>query len=212
MAVMDTINQKYGPLPLWAWGLVTSLIAFWYMVHKQNAANAANQSSTQSAADQTNTDLGSASEMANLFEVAGLMPYQGGDTYINVSQPAGTSTGTTTTTGTGTTTTSTGTGTGKIQGGNPPMSTIVPPMPMKTTTGSTPAPAVKSYTVKSGDNLIGIASKQFGLPATEAGADKVYDYDGNKTTIQSNAKKHGITSDFQHWIYPGEVLKYPASS
>src|ERR1700735_2118979 len=203
MAVMSTINQKYGPLPLWAWGLVTSLIAFWYMVHKQNTANAANQNSTQSAADQTNTDLGSASEMANLFEVAGLMPYQGGDTYVNITQPAGTSTGTTTTT-TGTGTTTTGTGGGKIQGGNPPVSTGAPPMPAKTTTGSTPVQSVKSYTVKSGDNLIGIASKQFGLPATEAGADKVYDYDGNKATIQNNAKKHGIKSDFQHWIYAGE--------
>jgi LysM repeat protein len=205
MAVMSAINQKYGPLPLWSWGLIASLIAFWYMVHKQNEASASNQSSTQAAADQTNTDLGSASELANLFEVAGEMPYQGGDTYINITQPAGT----TGTTSTGTTGTS---GTTTVRSGTPATGIYSTPVPPKTTTGSTPASNVKSYTVKSGDTLIGIASKQFGLPATEAGADKVYDYDGNKTTIQSNAKAHGITSDFQHWIYAGETLKYPVSS
>jgi hypothetical protein len=208
MAIMDSLNEKYGPLPLWSWGLVTALGAGAYLIHKKNTASSANAQSTQAAADQTNTDLGSASELANMFEVAGEMPYQGGDTYINISQPAGSS-------GTGTTGTTT-TGTTGIRSGTPASpaggTVATPPMPPKTTTGSTPASNVKSYTVKSGDTMEGIASKQFGLPATEAGADTLYNYDGNAATVRTNAQKHGITSDFVHWIYPGEQLKYPVKS
>jgi hypothetical protein len=204
MAVMDEVNKKYGPIPLWGYGVGAALIAGYIIIKRKNAAASDNQDSTQAAADQTNSNLGSASELANMFEVAGLMPYQGGDTYVNVSVPSG-GTGTSTTT-----TSSGGTSTGTVTKSGTPAYPIPPtPVPPKTTTGSTPVSTVKSYTVKSGDTLIGVASKQFGLPATEAGADKVYDYDGNTSTIQNQAKAHGHTSDYQHWLYPGETLKYP---
>lgn len=220
MAVLDELNKKYGPIPLWGWGVGAALIGGYVIVKRRNAANTAQSQSTQAAADQTNTDLGTASSLANMFEVAGLMPYQGGDTYVNVTTPAvsgsnggsvGTGTGGPTMVGTGTV--SGGPGVLR-QGGSPPKGGVAAPVSVptvpKTTTGSTPAQPVKSYTVKSGDTLIGIASKQFGLPANEGGADQLYNYDGNAATIQKQARAHGKTSDFQHWIYPGEVLKYAA--
>lgn len=220
MAVMDTLNEKTGPLPLWGWGVGAALLAGYVIIRRKNAAaSTANQNTTQAAADQTNTNLGSASELANLFEVAGLMPYQGGDTYVNVTAPSSSSSSSSSSGGSGS---GSGGGTvnkpggGAYPGGNPggpprgkggPIPTGTPPG--KTTTGSTPSQPVKSYTVKSGDTMIGIASKQFGLPANEQGADTLYNYDGNATTIRNNAEKHGHTSDFVHWVYPGEKLTYP---
>ena len=203
MAIMDTLNQKTGPFPLWVWGVGGALGAGYYFLRQKNSSS----NSTQAAADQTNTDLGSASELANLFEVAGLMPYQGGDTYVNVTQNSGGGTGTSTTGSTG----STG-ALPPLQGGNPPKGPTLPAMPVKTTTGSTPSQPIKDYTVKSGDTMIGIASQQFGLPATEAGADTLYNYDGNGALIKKNAQAHGFKSDFVRHIYPGETLKYPASN
>jgi hypothetical protein len=85
-------------------------------------------------------------------------------------------------------------------------------MPVKTTTGSTQAQSIKSYTVKQGDTMIGIASQQFGLPANESGADTLYNYDGNGALIKKNAQAHGFTTDFVRHIYAGETLKYPGSA
>lgn len=77
-SLMDTFKQKVGPLPLGVWIAALAVIGgfLWYR-HKQAA------SATQAAADQTNSNLGSASQLANSFGVAGTMPYSGGDTYIN---------------------------------------------------------------------------------------------------------------------------------
>jgi nucleoid-associated protein YgaU len=210
MPVMDTLNEKTGPLPLWGWGVGAALLAGYVIIKRKNASSsAANQNTTQAAANQTNSNLGSASQLANLFEVAGLMPYQGGDTYVNVTAPSSSSSSSSSSGGT------TGGG-GAYPGGNPsgPPRGTHPPIPAgtpppKQTTGSTPSQSVKSYTVKSGDTMIGIASKQFGLPANEQGADTLYYSGNNATTIRNKAEQHGHTSDFVHWIYPGEVLTYP---
>ncbi len=81
MNVGATLKQKAGPLPVWGWALIfTGLLAMFLMRRKQQ-----NQEQTNAAADQTNSDLGSAAELANLFNVAGLMPYQGGDIYVNTT-------------------------------------------------------------------------------------------------------------------------------
>jgi hypothetical protein len=78
----NTLKTKFGPLPVWAWTLLgTIALALWLIRQKSK-----NASTTQAAADQTNSDLGSAAELANMFEVAGLMPYQGGDVYVNTTQ------------------------------------------------------------------------------------------------------------------------------
>jgi len=73
--LMATFKQKVGPLPLGAWILILAVVGgyIWYR-HKQNASTAA-------AANQTNSDLGTAGSMP--LNTAGTMPYSGGDTYIN---------------------------------------------------------------------------------------------------------------------------------
>lgn len=78
--VWSTLKSKAGPLPIWAWTLLgTIALALFLMRQKSKNTN------DKAAADQTNSDLGSAAELANMFEVAGLMPYQGGDVYINTT-------------------------------------------------------------------------------------------------------------------------------
>lgn len=74
----ETLKTKAGPLPVWAWTLLGSIALALYLIRKKSVSG-----STQAAADQTNSDLGSAAELANMFTVAGLMPYQGGDVYVN---------------------------------------------------------------------------------------------------------------------------------
>lgn len=90
MAFVDTLTQKHGPLPTWAWAtLGTIALALILMRQKSKAAKDPNAAATQAAASQTSTDLGSAQELANLFNVAGLMPYQGGATYVNTTTTVG---------------------------------------------------------------------------------------------------------------------------
>ena len=56
-----------------------------------------------------------------------------------------------------------------------------------------------TYTVVSGDNLSKIAAK------FKTTWKKLYDL--NKDMIDRDAKAHGVKSNFQDYIYPGQVLK-----
>lgn len=76
-----TLKQKLGPLPTWVWALLGSIALALVLIRRKNA----NANQTNAAADQTNSNLGSAAELANMFQVAGLMPYQGGDVYVNTT-------------------------------------------------------------------------------------------------------------------------------
>jgi len=147
---MATLKSKAGPLPVWAWALLGTIALALFLIRKKSKG----ADTSGAAADQTNSDLGSAAELANMFEVAGLMPYQGGDVYIN------------------TTTTE-----------NPPPSKTkptplpwpIPPghKPPKPTPTPTPTPGNGSgapkpratYVVKKGDTLTSIA-KKYGTTAT----------------------------------------------
>jgi hypothetical protein len=82
----ETLKEKRGGLPTWAWALVFVAILALYLKHKKSTGSAATQASTNAAAQQSASDLGSAANLANLFNVAGLMPYQGGDTFVNTTQ------------------------------------------------------------------------------------------------------------------------------
>jgi len=58
------------------------------------------------------------------------------------------------------------------------------------------------YTVVSGDTLWGISARHCG-----GGKNWTKLYNANKSTIEAEAKKHGMkSSDHGHWIWPGEVL------
>ncbi len=71
----------------------------------------------------------------------------------------------------------------------------------KTTPKKTTAP--KTYKVKSGDTLWGIARKYYG-----AGSKWPTIYNKNKSIIEQTAKRYGRkSSDNGHWIYPGTKLK-----
>ena len=73
----------------------------------------------------------------------------------------------------------------------------------KTTTAS--QSTAKTYTIKSGDTLWGIAQKQLG-----SGAKYSSIYSLNKTIIEDTAKKRGKTSsEGGKWIFPGTVIKLP---
>ena len=56
-----------------------------------------------------------------------------------------------------------------------------------------------TYTVVSGDNLSKIAAK------FKTTWKKLYEL--NKEMIDRDAKAHGVKSNFQDYIYPGQVLK-----
>jgi nucleoid-associated protein YgaU len=79
----ETLKQKAGPLPVWAWAVIgTGGVAF-YLYRKNKAAAAAAQQDT-SGTDQSN--LGNV-PISNLSTGAAPMPIQMGDTFVNVSQP-----------------------------------------------------------------------------------------------------------------------------
>ena len=59
-------------------------------------------------------------------------------------------------------------------------------------------PQTITYTVKRGDNLSNIA-KRYGTTWKEI-------YEKNKTLIDTDAKRHGVKSNFHNFIYAGQVL------
>lgn len=182
-SVVTTLKGKFGPLPVWVY--IVLLIGGVIVYIKRKSA-AAPTDDSGSASDATAANTLDTSNLVNPVPSYGV-------TYINVQQPTGTTTpppATTTTPPPATTTT-------------PPPATTTTPPPANTTT-PTPPPKAKSitYVVKSGDTLTGIASKEkVPLSTLEA---------TNKTVITNTAKQHGYTSDFNHWIFPGEKLVVPA--
>ena len=90
-----------------------------------------------------------------------------------------------------------------VIGGNKPTTTAATTNSTSKSTSS--ASTAKTYTIKSGDTLWGIAQKQLG-----SGAKYSSIYSLNKTIIEDTAKKRGKTSsEGGKWIYPGTVIKLP---
>jgi len=85
MDLMGTLKSKVAGIPVWVIALLAT-IGLALIISKRKKAAAA---STGTAASQTNSNLGTASQLANMFTTAGLMPFQGGNTYVNTAAPSG---------------------------------------------------------------------------------------------------------------------------
>lgn len=117
MSLADTLKEKKGPLPVWAWtGLFVVLLAGFMIYRNKKAAAAAAADSTSGGTGAT--DLGN-TNLSALTPSAFPMPYQGGDVFVNVPNPGQPGTGDGTGTGTGTGTGS-GSGGGSGGGNTPP--------------------------------------------------------------------------------------------
>lgn len=78
----------------------------------------------------------------------------------------------------------------------------------ETTRATTGKPEVKTYTIKSGDTLWGIAKRYLG-----SGERYPEIYNPNKETIEAEAKKRGFSSSQSgNRIWPGTVLILPSGS
>lgn len=143
MPLAETLTTDIGPLPTWAWaGIGTAGLAGYliYRNKKQAAATTAAQNSSG-----LSSDLGTV-PISNLTTAAEPMPFEAGDTFVNVSQQQGQSQAQT---GSGTaiaTTTTSGTGTGQTQTQSqslpppPKPPPIIPPKPPVTPLPPAPKP------------------------------------------------------------------------
>jgi hypothetical protein len=184
----STLKGKLGPLPIYVWALLGTAALALFLINRKNKAAASG--SDQAAADQSNSDLGSAAELANFFNVAGLMPYQGGDVYVNTTQTNNPPPDNTTTTPP------------PIQGGNPPKGGTIPPP--KVTPPATNKPRA-IYRVKPGDNLTSIA-KKYGISEAE-----LWKYNIDPKVRTASAIKT-LKTRGQNLIYSNEAIYIPPTT
>lgn len=77
MNIMSMFTSKWKGIPVWVFFVLgVGALALYINKRKKNG-------NTKAAANQSATDLGSASALANLFQEAWPMSYMGGDVYIN---------------------------------------------------------------------------------------------------------------------------------
>jgi nucleoid-associated protein YgaU len=187
----ETLSQKAGPLPVWAWaGLGTAgLAGYLYMRQKKQAAAAA-ATNQNPLADSSN--LGTV-PISDLTQSASPMPIQMGDTFVDVTNPPDTTSVTVNNTPSGTPTPA-----------PPPKPTPAPPKPPAKPlppAAKPPAPkpvAPKTVTVCAYPgwcgSLWGIAQHFYGN-----GADWAKIYNANKAKIGANP----------NLIHVGQVLTIP---
>ena len=193
MPLAETLKQKAGPLPVWAWaGLGTAGLAFYLYRRKQQQAAAAAAAAQQQPMDSSN--LGTV-PVSNLTTNAAPMPIQMGDTFVNTST-SDTDTTNVTPPGFG----------GGFGGLRPwpvqkvPTPAAPAPKPTKPPPAAPPVPPKqKTVTVcpwpQWCGSLSGIAQKEYG----NAGLWTLI-YNANKALIGANPNK----------IRPGQVLVIPA--
>jgi len=208
MPLAETLKQKAGPLPVWAWaGLGTAGLAFYLYRRKQQQAAAAAAAAQQQPMD--SSSLGTV-PVSNLTTSAAPMPIQMGDTFTNVYGGTGGAGG-----GGGGGGSASGGGGGGGSGSTPggaggagtptPIKASPPPVgkaptPTKPTPATPPVPP-KQNTVtvcpwpQWCGSLSGIAQKEYG----NAGLWTLI-YNANKALIGANPNK----------IRPGQVLVIPA--
>jgi LysM repeat protein len=182
----STLKGKLGPLPIYVWALLGTAGLALFLINRKNKAAATD--STTAAADQSNSDLGSAAELANFFNVAGLMPYQGGDVYVNTTQTNNPPPDNTTTPP-------------PVDSHPTPPGQVIPPP--KVTAPSTKPRAI--YRVKPGENLTEIA-KKYGISEAE-----LWKYNIDPKVRTASAIKT-LKSRGQNLIYSNEAIYIPPST
>jgi LysM repeat protein len=180
----STLKGKLGPLPIYVWALLGTAALALFLINRKNKAAASG--SDQAAADQSNSDLGSAAELANFFNVAGLMPYQGGDVYVNTTQTNNPPPDNTTTTPP------------PVDNHPAPPGQVIPSPPK-----STKPRAI--YRVKPGDNLTSIAKK---YDISEA---ELWKYNIDPKVRTASAIKT-LKTRGQNLIYSNEAIYIPPTS
>jgi hypothetical protein len=75
----NTLRQRMGPLPVWAWAGIGFMILVFYLYKKNQKAQAA----AQQQANNNSSNLGNANNTSNLTTQAQPMPIQMGDVFVN---------------------------------------------------------------------------------------------------------------------------------
>jgi hypothetical protein len=128
MALKDTLTKDAGPLPIWAWASIFTLLVLGFLLYekKKNMTAAANAASNQA----TSSNLGT-TPVSNLTVSAEPMPIQMGDTFVNVPPS-----------------TTTATATNTVNNPPPPSGTL-PPAPTPTPTPTPTTPTAQSQAERS---------------------------------------------------------------
>lgn len=195
MDFFGTLKAKWHGVPVYIIALAGVMGLALYLKRRNSTS-----SSATTAANQTNTNLGTAGQMSNQFWLAGMMPFQGGNVYV-----------TQTNTSPGATKPPAKKGGGPIIIDHPPghyrppVKPPVHPVPGK----KKPLPSQVDYTyhVKKNDTLSGIA-KHYGLTTAQlwnfnTGTNPANSAMRPKSTI-ATLKKRG-----PNLIFPNETLAIP---
>lgn len=84
--ITGILTDKHLGVPGYIWFAGFVLVAYLYLKHRKAQAAAAGTATSQGLPiGASSTDINSASQLANTLFAAGVMPYQGGDVFVNGS-------------------------------------------------------------------------------------------------------------------------------
>lgn len=197
MAIKDTLTEKAGPLPVWGWAGIGFVLVVGYVIwKKKQAMNAQAAAATNQAGSSNLNNV----PISNLTVAAQPMPYQAGDTFVNV-------------TGGGASSTATATGTGGTGG----TATVTPPAtPAPKTPVTTPKPPAKTLPAPSPPPPPATTTQQNKVTVCPYpawcgslwGIAQHYYGNGALWPVIYGANK-GLIGDNPNLIHPGQVFVIP---
>lgn len=177
----ETLRRRFGPLPVWAWGLIlVVLLAAYLSYRKKQAAAAAAAAAAQSQSLSSN--LGTV-PVSNLTTAAQPMPIQMGDTFVSTTVPNTVNVSPSTTVN-----------------NNPPAATIQPaPVP-------TPSPAVNVTPPNYGYGLVNTVQGLMAWLGVNTAGSKIFNVGGGAPVYFGNASALAQGSQYEK---PGEDIYTP---